>query len=372
MKIGHIEINVRQYADGRFGFDDYSKGKRHMVRLASKQKAEARAGDVAVLLANGRSDLLDIAQVELAAFRAWKATQNCSRPLAEICTEFLQVKSTSSSRHVQALKRDLKLFQEFMRPARPIAAIMAPELQRFLDLRNSGTRRKANLRAAIVSLFRWAQRMSWLDPERTTEAEKLERIKIMPGQANVLSPDQMRTLIANVQEHFMPWLLIGAFAGIRSEEIAPDPRSKKSPLAWEDFDWGHHVIIVRAQTAKTREEREVPLLPNLAQWLGQYRAQGPVIGNAEQPSKRETTRLGAFIGGWKHNALRDSYCSYRARITQNVPQVSYEMGNSIAMVKRSYHRQQPIREARKWFNIKPGKFANVVPFRSNKISSGLT
>jgi integrase len=156
---------------------------------------------------------------------------------------------------------------------------------------------------------------------------------------------------------------VAAFAGVRSEEIAPDPKSKKSPLKWEDFDWQHQVIIVRAQTSKTREEREVPILPNLAQWLSPWRnAKGPVIGNSEQPSRRETGRLGQFIGGWKHNALRDSFCSYRAAITQNVPQVSYEMGNSISMVKRSYHRRQPIRAAQEWFEIGPGEQAKLVAF----------
>src|SRR4029077_17090849 len=130
--------------------------------------------------------------------------------------------------------------------------------------------------------------------------------------------DQMRIMLDNVLAVYLPWLAIGAFAGIRTEEIAPDRKSKKSPLLWEDFDWKHKVIIVRAETAKTREEREVPILPNLAEWLAPYgSATGPVC--LLRPCNHETRRLGKFIGGWKHNALRDSFCSYRARITQNVP-----------------------------------------------------
>jgi integrase len=207
--------------------------------------------------------------------------------------------------------------------------------------------------------------MSYL-PDRTTEPEKVDRITKIPGKPNVLTPDEMQTLINNVRPQFFPWLVIAAFAGIRSEEIAPDPKSKKSPLAWEDFDWKHRVIIVRQETSKTKEQggREVPLLPNLAEWLAPYRnAKGPVMGDAEQPSKAETARLGQFIGGWKHNALRDSFCSYRARITQNVPQVSYEMGSSVGLVKCSYHRRQPIRAARQWFNIRPVKDSKTIPFK---------
>jgi integrase len=360
MRVGHFHVKVRQYADGRWGYDDYSQGQRKMVRLWSKQKAEQRATDVAVLLANGRGDLLQTDAAELAQFRQWKSGVKKSATITEAHAEFLALKHEKSHRYVRSIKDDLELFADFVGPTRPIGEIMALDIQHFLSSRDVGQRRKFNLRAGIVSLFRWARRMSYL-PDRTTEAEKVEPIQKIPGKANVLTPDQMQTLLENVRPEYMPWLVIGGFAGIRSEEIAPDRKSKKSPLAWEDFDWPHKTLVVRAETAKTKEEREVPVSENLAQWLAPWRnASGPVIGEAEQPSRRETSRLGAFIGGWQHNALRDSFCSYRARITQNVPQVSYEMGNSIAMVKRSYHRRQPIHTAEAWFEIRPS--SNVVAF----------
>jgi integrase len=363
MKIGHVEVRVQQYGDGRWGFDDYSQGPRKMVRLWNKRKAEQRAADIAVLMSNSRGDLLQIDPAELAEFRKWKAASTDSPALGDACAEFIEFKAQKSSRHRQSLTRDLLLFERFIGARRAIATITTMDIERFLSSRDVGQRRKFNLRVAVISLFRWARRRKYV-PDRTTEAENTERIDLVPGQVSVLTPDQMRTLLANVRPDYLPWLCVAAFAGIRSEEIAPDPTSKKSPLMWEDFDWKHKVIIVRAETAKTKHEREVPLLPNLAKWLAPWRgAKGPVIGDAAQPSKRETARLGASIGGWKHNALRDSYCSYRARMTQNVPQVSYEMGNSIAMVKRSYHRCQPIRAARLWFNIAPAKDSKVIAFK---------
>jgi integrase len=370
IKSGHVSVQVRQYGDGRWGFDDYSRGQRHMVRLRTKQKALARATDTAVLLANGRNDLLQISAAELAEFRAWKAGCNSTVSVAEACKAFLAIKQTKSSRHVRSLRGDLELFEEFIGPTQSLGAVTALDIQRFLDSRNASDRRKFNLRMAIVSLFKWSRRMSYL-PDRMTEAERVEPIEKIPGKANVLTPDEMRTLLDNVYEEYVPWLVIAAFAGIRSEEIAPDPKSKKSPLKWEDIDWKHRAIIVRAETSKTREEREVPLAPNLAEWLAPWRnAKGPVIGEESQPSKAETARLGAYINGWRHNCLRDSFCSYRTRITQNVPQTSYEMGNSISMVKRSYHRRQPIRAARQWFNIRPVKDSKVIHFYARKTQHG--
>jgi integrase len=364
MKLGHIEVRVRQYGDGRWGFDDYSQGQRKMVRCRTKQKATARATDVAVLLANGRNDLLEVDAAELAEFRAWKSLRKESPTIADACAEFIALKNRRSSRHVISLERDLRLFVNFVGISHTIGAITALDIQRFLTSRDVSERRKFNLRAEIIALFRWARRMSYL-PDRTTEAEKVEPIEKLPGKPNVLSPDQLRTMLDNVLEAYLPWLVIGAFAGIRTEEIAPDRKSKKSPLMWEDFDWRHKIIVIREETSKTKHEREVPILPNLAQWLTPYRnAKGPVMGNCpRQPNDRETARLGKLIGGWKHNCLRDSYCSYRTRILQNVPAVSYELGNSIQMVQRSYHRRQPVRAARQWFNIKPVKDSKVVAFK---------
>ena len=364
MKIGHVKVEVQQYGDGRWGFDDYSKGQRKMVRCLTKQKAQSRATDIAVLLANGRNDLLQIDPGELAEFRQWKAACASSPSFADARAEFIELKNRRSSRHVISLERDLKLLENFIGPTQTIGSVTALDVQKFLNSRNVSERRKFNLRAETIALFRWARRMSYL-PDRTTEAEKVEPIEKLPGKPNVLTAAQLQIMLDNVLEAYLPWLVIGAFAGIRTEEIAPDRKSKKSPLMWEDFDWRHKVIIIREETSKTKHEREVPILPNLAQWLVSYRnAKGPVMGDCpRQPNDRETARLGKLIGGWKHNCLRDSYCSYRTRILQDVPRTSYEMGNSIQMVKRSYHRRQPIRAAKEWFNIKPAGASKLIPFK---------
>jgi hypothetical protein len=73
MKIGHIGIKVQQYADDRWGFDDYSSGQRIKVRLWSKEKAEQRSRDICVSLTNSRGELLPIKVEELTQFREWKS-----------------------------------------------------------------------------------------------------------------------------------------------------------------------------------------------------------------------------------------------------------------------------------------------------------
>jgi integrase len=246
-----------------------------------------------------------------------------------------------------------------------LGAVTAVMIQQFLDSRNAGDRRKFNLRACVISLFHWAKRMSYVqaDASGMTQAEKVLPIEKGAGQVNVLLASEMKTLLDNVLEQYLPWLCIAGFAGIRSEEISPDPNSKKSPLAWEDFKWEHKIIIVREETSKVKQAREVPISDNLAEWLAPWRnATGPVLGiGCVQPTRTETKRIGTLIGAWKHNALRDSYCSYRTRMNDgNVPQTAYEMGNSVAQVLRSYHRLQSREAAVEWFGIRPSEASNIV------------
>src|SRR4029077_7195179 len=220
-----------------------------MVRVVSKHKAEKRAADIAVLISNSRGDLLHIDPVELAEFRRWKAASQDSPELADACSEFISLKAQKSSRHRESLTRDLLLFEKFIGAGRALATITALDIQRFISSRDAGQRRKFNLRVAVISLFRWARRMSYL-PDRTTEAEKVEPIELVPGAVSIIAPDQMRTLLDNVRPEFMPWLCVAAFAGIRSEEIAPDPKSKKSALMWNNFDWNQKVKIACAKQRK--------------------------------------------------------------------------------------------------------------------------
>ncbi len=79
MKTGHTLTRVKQYADGRWGFDDYSSGKRIMVRRWSKEKAEKSAADIAVGLTNSHAELLPITAKEFAEFQAWKVSESTVR-----------------------------------------------------------------------------------------------------------------------------------------------------------------------------------------------------------------------------------------------------------------------------------------------------
>lgn len=219
--------SVCHYGD-RWGFDDYfTTGKRIQVRRLTKASAQSAHSDLFVLIANGRRDLAGIDPMELAQFRKWKSSRSAiSISLGEAIDAFLKSKENKSSRHYEGLRRDLDLLRARLGTNRNVGEIETNELQSFIDNRGVGERRRFNLRSELVSFFRWLRTKSYLS-EGKTAADKLDVIEKHPGRVQVLSVEQMRTLLSNVREEFWPWLVIGAFAGIRSEEIAPDPKSKK-------------------------------------------------------------------------------------------------------------------------------------------------
>jgi integrase len=351
---------VRQYGH-RWGFDDYfTTGKRIQVRRVTKGAAQSAHTDLFVLLSNGRKDLAGIDGVELAQFRKWKQSKTATGiAIGEAIDIFVKSKQNRSSRHYDGLRRDLDLLRDSIGKKRDVSEIETPELQSFINNRRVGDRRRFNLRSELVSFFRWLREKSYLR-EGKTAAEKLDAIEKQAGHVQILTVDQMRALLANVREEFLPWLVIGAFAGIRSEEIAPDPKSKKSRLAWEDFKWKRRLIDVRRETAKTGKKRKpqrrlIPIEDNLLEWLRPWHsARGAVC--ERQPTKHETCRLGKFIGGkWPHNCLRDSYGSYWMAIHKNMPALAYQMGNSVQMIEQSYHERQDELDAREWFSVFPSQ-----------------
>lgn len=56
---------------------------------------------------------------------------------------------------------------------------------------------------------------------------------------------------------------------------------------------------------------------------------------------------------WKNNALRHTCISAKVAITRNVPQVAYESGNSVSIIKRHYLDLMPPSLAEAWFAVTP-------------------
>jgi hypothetical protein len=58
-------------------------------------------------------------------------------------------------------------------------------------------------------------------------------------------------------------------------------------------------------------------------------------------------------GGWRQNALRHSFISYRVAETGDVARTSLEAGNSPKMIFRHYREVVTEEDSAKWFSITP-------------------
>jgi hypothetical protein len=70
----------------------------------------------------------------------------------------------------------------------------------------------------------------------------------------------------------------------------------------------------------------------------------------------QLTHMGAKAGfGWRQNALRHSYASYRLAENQDAAKTALELGNSPQMLFKHYRELVTADAAKKWFELMPVK-----------------
>jgi integrase len=245
------------------------------------------------------------------------------------------------------------------------------------DLGVSG-RTRNNIRMSVQTLFGFAKAKRYV-PKDHDEMDAVPVAKEQSGAIEIFTPAELRELLATASAEMIPFLTIGAFAGVRHAEI--------QRLDWKDVRFDAGIIEIHAGNAKTATRRTVPILPNLRGWLdlavGQLAEGKAAAKDGGAPSgpvcpfsnvtdqivslltKINHKRAGATPEGqdvladghqefrWKHNGLRHSFISYRVAAIKNVAQVALEAGNSPAVIFSNYRELVTPRDARAWFAITP-------------------
>jgi len=249
-------------------------------------------------------------------------------------------------------------------PSRRVSEIHLPELAAWWTAKGKGKASKTqrDIRAVLVTFWRWSLRQGIAGSEPITVAERLPAVKVETGEKRILSVAELQSIMAHVEPEFRAWVILGAFAGIRPDEIAPGINKKKAKrgLHCEEIDWEFKVIRLPAVVSKTNRPRIIPMSEALIVGL-KWALIGPGMTGPttlQNPSQtHQLARLGRdlFGGTWPKDALRHSYGSYRNAIVRNLDQVAEEMGNSVAMLHRHYHNPQPAQSGREWFAVRPNK-----------------
>ncbi|NQX00576.1 site-specific integrase [bacterium] len=269
-------------------------------------------------------------------------------PISRAADEFvasLRSKGVSDI-YVRNSGHHLKRFSEKVKGN--IADVTVADVNQFLTgLKKLGPVSKNGMRRNIVTMFGFAKRQGYLHPERKTAAELSESFKQPETEIEIFTPEEMERLLLTCHARILPLVAIGGFAGIRSAEICR--------LHWEDIKWDRGHIEIAGRKAKTAARRIVPLTDNLKAWLTPWRdAKGEIITMSDSSGTLNDVALKAKIpGGWRQNALRHSFISYRVAETGDVARTSLEAGNSPKMIFRHYREIVDEEVASKWFGITP-------------------
>lgn len=229
-----------------------------------------------------------------------------------------------------------------------IADVTVADINRFLDgLKKLGPVSKNGIRRNIVTLFGFAKKQGYLHPDRKTAAELTDSFKEAEKEIAIFTPAEMESLLLTAHARILPLIAIGGFAGIRSAEVAR--------LEWQDIKWDRGHIELAGSKAKTAARRLVPLSDNLKAWLAPWRGEtGPILTITDASGALGDTAVKAKIpGGWRQNALRHSFISYRVALTGDVARTSLEAGNSPRMIFRHYREIVDDEAAKAWWSIHP-------------------
>lgn len=359
LRVGSLKIHVRRYGDGRFGFDHSSPaGARVKVRVKDETEAIRRANE---MLTEGRAGKVErwIPEEEYMELLQLRAQRKLSAPVPGLVTAFLDSRRRKgvTSATVRAVSATLTPFAEAF-PI-PVADLSARAVEQWLDAKAKAPRTWNNMRANIVALVRYARRDGLL-PAELTPVEKIEPRKVRVI-VQTYTPAELEALLSVVPREWLPFIVLGAFCGLRPAEIAADQRGGgwKPSLRWENINWDKRKVDVPAEVSKVRKRRFVPICDAALAYLADWRKATGVI----QPFKHVhlyTKVWGEKAGcGWKPDALRHSYASYRLALTHDLPALALEMGNSPAMIHRHYLDLKHEDEAAAWFALRPSAPANV-------------
>ena len=200
-----------------------------------------------------------------------------------------------------------------------------------------------HIRRLLVVAFNFAKSRGYCIDN---PAEKSAKAKEIDSPVGILSVEQTARLLESADPVFVPYIAIGAFAGLRRAEL--------ERLDWNEVDLASGLIEVTAANSKSARRRFVKIQPALAQWLKPYAQHA---GNVTPPGYAKlllSAREAAGITQWPPNALRHGFASYHLAHFNDAAALSLELGHANAQLVFQHYRQlvKP-KQAERYWKIAP-------------------
>jgi len=266
----------------------------------------------------------------------------------QLVSELLKAKAKDdlSDRHLNTLESRLGYFARHF-DGRLVAEITAADIDDWLRSLGVGPVTRNHYRTAAYSAFKFAVKRRYATANPVEETDK---VKEPSGEIGILTINQTANLIESAPSELVPYIAIGAFAGLRPSEIMR--------LEWSDILFDSDLIRVEALkgTRKhTRRRRFVKILPNLREWLLPFRKVKSSV--APQDNFRElfdaARETAGVLDEWPENALRHGYGSYHLAHFKDEKALALEMGNSPDVIFARYRERVTPGDAARYWKIRP-------------------
>lgn len=389
---GSATVRIRPYdnhGSEHFLITWNALGRRRRESRASLEAAKLRAGEIATSISNGQIGALELTGADRdsyahavrlliplkmplhAAIQEFVEARNIAKDvsLLETAREYAQRHSERirtgtvaevvdlclarkradnlSDRYLVQLRSDLKRFAAAFQM--PVGGVATDQLETWLLSLGVSPRTRDNLRTSLTTFFSFCRANGYLPQHLPTAADAIQKIKVPETDVVVFSPQQLQALLNAAPPSMIPYIALGAFAGLRPHEI--------TRLNWDAIRFApikERHIEVKASKAKTGSRRLAPLPQNLIRWLEPCVADGPIVQHPE--TWRDVTALARSLGiTWRQDVLRHSAISYWVALTGDVARVALQSGNSSQVIFKHYYQLVTKSAAAAWFAIAPQK-----------------
>ena len=234
-----------------------------------------------------------------------------------------------------------------------IQALEPKMISDYLTKLTVAERTRRNYRNVIGYFNRWLILRGYL-AKATDLLDGVQKYSArLHGEITTYNPEEMHRIIAAADERILPLIVLGGFAGLRHAEI--------QRLDWADIDLEDGFIEIKAENAKTKTRRIVPIKENLKAFLKPLAKKNGKVVTVKNTSKElgitaantADKANGVEAMEWKHNALRHTYISARVAECADVSRVADEAGNSPQVIRTNYLKRMRPAAAAEWFAIMP-------------------
>ena len=263
---------------------------------------------------------------------------------SELVAELIPAKASdgASSPYLTDLRCRLGQFSKTF-GMRLVSEITSSEIDDWLRNRKVSPVTRNNSRRTLRTAFSFALARNYCVDNPVVKTAKAKEIE---GTAGILTVAETARLLEAADAKLLPFIAIGAFAGLRRAEL--------ERLDWSEVDLDQGLITVMATKAKSARRRFVKIRENLASWLKPYAAQRGMVTPINCRKMFEATRVAAAIKKWPDNALRHSFASYHLAHFNDAAALALELGHTDAGLVFQHYRQivKP-KDAEKYWNLFP-------------------